>query len=89
MIASVDDDTILDAQRRLATLEGIFCEPASAASLAVLERAVAEGAVAPGTHAVCVLTGNGLKDPGAVEAALAPIVEIPADASALARAIGV
>ena len=67
----------------------LVCEPASAAALAVLERAVAEGAVAPGTHAVCVLTGNGLKDPGAVEAALAPIVEIPADASALARAIGV
>ncbi len=89
MIASVDDDAILDAQRRMASLEGIFCEPASAASLAVLERAVAEGAVPPGTHAVCVLTGNGLKDPGAVEAALAPIVEIPPEASALARAIGV
>ena len=88
MIASVGDDAILDAQRRLARLEGIFCEPASAASLAVLERAVAEGAVAPGTHAVCVLTGNGLKDPGAVEAALTPIVEIPANAGALAHAIG-
>jgi hypothetical protein len=34
-----------------------------------------------------VLTGNGLKDPGAVEASLAPILEIPADADALARAI--
>jgi threonine synthase len=89
LIASVDDEAILDAQRRLASLEGIFCEPASAAALAVLERAIAEGAVAPGTHAVCVLTGNGLKDPGAVEAALPPILEIPADASALARAIQV
>ena len=87
MIAAVEDDAILDAQRRLARLEGIFCEPASAAALAVLERAVAEGAVAPGAHAVCVLTGNGLKDPGAVEAAFTPILEIPADASALARAL--
>jgi threonine synthase len=89
MIASVDDAAILDAQRRLARLEGIFCEPASAAALAVLERAIAEGGVAPGTHAVCVLTGNGLKDPGAVEAALSPIVEIASDAGALARAIEV
>jgi threonine synthase len=87
LIESVDDAAILDAQRRIARFEGIFCEPASAASLAVLERAVAEGAVAPGTHAVCVLTGNGLKDPGAVEASLSPILEIPADADALARAI--
>ena len=48
MIASVDDEAILDAQRRLARLEGIFCEPASAAALAVLERAIADGVVAPG-----------------------------------------
>jgi threonine synthase len=89
MIASVDDAAILDAQRRLARLEGIFCEPASAAALAVLERAISEGTVAKGTHAVCVLTGNGLKDPGAVEAALTPILEVPADAGALARAIEV
>jgi threonine synthase len=89
MIASVDDEKILDSQRRLARLEGIFCEPASAAALAVLERAIADGVVAPGTHAVCVLTGNGLKDPGAVEPAFAPILEIPPDTSALARAIEV
>jgi threonine synthase len=89
MIAAVDDAAILDAQRRLARLEGIFCEPASAAALAVLERAIADGVVAPGTHAVCVLTGNGLKDPGAVEPALAPILEIAPDAGALARAIEV
>jgi threonine synthase len=89
MIAAVEDDAILDAQRRLARLEGIFCEPASAAALAVLERAIAEGAVAPGTHAVCVLTGNGLKDPGAVEPALTPILEVPPDAGALALAIEV
>ena len=88
MIAAVSDEAILDAQRRLARLEGIFCEPASAAALAVLELAVAQGLVAPGTHAVCVLTGNGLKDPGAAEGSLAPILEIPADAGALAGAMG-
>jgi threonine synthase len=89
LIAAVDDDAILDAQRRLARLEGIFCEPASAAALAVLERAVRDGDVAPGSRVVCVLTGNGLKDPGAVEGALDPILETPADAGALARAIEV
>jgi threonine synthase len=88
MIAAVDDEVILDAQRRLARLEGIFCEPASAAALAVLERAVTEGSVAPGTHAVCVLTGTGLKDPTAVEGALDPIVEISPVVSALAMAMG-
>ncbi len=89
MIAAVTDEAILDAQRRLARLEGIFCEPASAAALAVLEHAVQQGLVAPGAHAVCVLTGNGLKDPGAMDGALGSILEIPADAGALARAVGV
>ncbi|MGA7989654.1 MAG: threonine synthase [Candidatus Dormiibacterota bacterium] len=89
MIAAVDDSAILDAQRRLARLEGIFCEPASAASLAVLEGAVHDGTVASGSRVVCVLTGNGLKDPAAVEGALEPILEIEADARALARAIEV
>jgi threonine synthase len=87
MIAAVDDEAILDAQRRLARLEGIFCEPASAAALAVLEHAVRIGEVAPGTRVVCVLTGNGLKDPGAVDGGLAPTLQIAADAGALARIV--
>jgi threonine synthase len=89
MIAAVDDEAILDAQRRLARLEGIFCEPASAAALAVLEGAVRDGVVARGSSVVCVLTGNGLKDPGAVEGALTPILEIEASVDALSRAIEV
>ena len=48
-----------------------------------------DGTVARGSSAVCVLTGNGLKDPGAVEGALAPILEIDADVQALARAVEV
>jgi threonine synthase len=89
MIAAVDDEAILDAQRRLARLEGIFCEPASAAALAVLEGAVRDGFVARGSSVVCVLTGNGLKDPAAVEGSLTPLVQIDADVAALARAIEV
>jgi threonine synthase len=58
-IDSVTDDEILEAYRYLAEHESIFCEPASAASVAGLLKA----RVAPGSTVVCVLTGHGLKDP--------------------------
>ena len=64
-IAAVSDEQILDAYRLIASSEGIFCEPASAASVAgILAHGlpVAEGADPPRT-VVCVLTGHGLKDP--------------------------
>ena len=64
-IAAVSDDRILDAYRLLASAEGVFCEPASAASVAGLLAhglPVPEGATAPET-VVCALTGHGLKDP--------------------------
>ena len=88
LIDCVSDDQILDAQQRLAREEGIFCEPASAASLAVLEKAVAAGAVAPGAHAVCVLTGNGLKDPATAAAFVDPPHDVSADVAAVAAALG-
>jgi threonine synthase len=87
-IDAVSDEAILDAQHRLATLEGIFCEPASAASLAVLEKSVREGVVAKGTHAVCVLTGNGLKDPDTAAARVAPPLPVAAEADAVAAVLG-
>lgn len=58
---SVTDEEILDAYRILAAEEGIFCEPASAASVAGLLKI--KDRVPPGANIVCVLTGNGLKDP--------------------------
>jgi len=88
LIDSVGDDAILDAQARLAREEGIFCEPASAAALAVLENAVAAGAIAPGARVVCVLTGTGLKDPAAVSGALTPPVDVEPDIDAVATALG-
>jgi threonine synthase len=88
LIDSVSDVAILDAQRRLAAEEGIFCEPASAAALAVLEKSVRSGAVARGQRAVCVLTGTGLKDPAAVDGALPPPREVEPSVDALAGAIG-
>jgi len=56
-VRAVTDEQILDAYTLLAAREGVFCEPASAASVAGLLAYGAEGRV------VCVLTGNGLKDP--------------------------
>ncbi len=64
-IAAVSDEQILDAYRLLAAREGVFCEPASAASVAGLlahGAPTAEGEPPPETI-VCVLTGHGLKDP--------------------------
>jgi threonine synthase len=58
---AVTDDEILDAYRILAAEEGIFCEPASAASVAGLFKL--KDQVPAGGTVVCVLTGNGLKDP--------------------------
>jgi threonine synthase len=58
-IEAVSDGEILDAYRMLAAREGVFCEPASAASVAGLIKHGARGA----TRVVCVLTGHGLKDP--------------------------
>jgi threonine synthase len=57
------DETILKAQKLLAEKEGIFCEPASAASLAGALHDIQSGKIPEGSTIVCTLTGNGLKDP--------------------------
>jgi threonine synthase len=59
----VSDAEILDAYRLLAAGEGCFVEPASAASVAGLLRAIDTGLVHPGETVVCTVTGHGLKDP--------------------------
>jgi threonine synthase len=62
-IDMVSDDEILAAYRRLAATEGVFVEPASAASVAGLLRASQLGLVETGERVVCTVTGHGLKDP--------------------------
>ena len=62
-IAAVTDEEILEAYRFLATEESVFCEPASAASVAGLLRYGLPDGVGAGATVVCVLTGHGLKDP--------------------------
>jgi len=62
-IGEVSDAEILSAYRELAATEGVFVEPASAASVAGLRKAVANGLVTAGERVVCTVTGHGLKDP--------------------------
>jgi threonine synthase len=61
--AEVSDTEILAAQRMLTRHEGVFCEPASAASLAGLMKDIKSGKIEEGATIVLTLTGNGLKDP--------------------------
>jgi threonine synthase len=61
-VVTLSEDEIARAWRDVGRLEGIFCEPASAASVGALARGVARS----GERAVCVLTGHGLKDPDAI-----------------------
>ena len=63
LIDSVTDDEIYSAYKMLASTEGIFCEPASAASLAGLLKEIKNDVNYESKIIVCVLTGNGLKDP--------------------------
>lgn len=62
-IDAVTDDEILAAYGLLSTREGVFCEPASAASVAGVLKMAEAGRVKKGSRIVCVLTGHGLKDP--------------------------
>ena len=62
-IGCVSDEKIIEAYKMLASCEGVLCEPASAASVAGLIQAKEQNLVKSGSDIVCVLTGNGLKDP--------------------------
>ncbi|GAA2596629.1 threonine synthase [Actinomadura fulvescens] len=87
-IESVTDRQILRAYRMLASEEGVFVEPASAASVAGLLQAHEQGVVRPGSKVVCTVTGNGLKDPDwAISGAPAPTT-VKVDAHAAASALG-
>ncbi|RMD80365.1 MAG: threonine synthase [Gammaproteobacteria bacterium] len=82
------DEEILAAQRLLAEGEGIFCEPASAASLAGALRDIRTGRIPEGSRVVCTLTGHGLKDPDtAIAQAGERVSTIPAEREAVRRAI--
>jgi threonine synthase len=86
-IWAVTDRQILAAYRRIAG-EGLFAEPASAASVAGLLEAHDRGALPAGATVVCVLTGHGLKDPEWAIAGAGRPTGVAADAAAVARELG-
>lgn len=82
------DEQILAAQKMLAEMEGIFCEPASATSLAGALQDVESGKIPEGSTIVCTLTGHGLKDPDiAIKQSTAEVVTVPAALSDVKSAI--
>ena len=86
-ILAVTDREILGAYRRVAH-EGLFAEPASAASVAGLLHLSAEGQLPAGALVVCVLTGHGLKDPEWAITGAAHPPSVPADPHAVASELG-
>ncbi|MDX6351480.1 MAG: threonine synthase [Streptomyces sp.] len=88
LIEAVTDRQILSAYRLLAAREGVFVEPASAASVAGLLKAAEEGRVDPGQRIVCTVTGNGLKDPDWAVAGAPQPITVAVDADAAAEKLG-
>jgi threonine synthase len=85
---TVTDEEILDAQRILARIEGIFVEPASASSIAGLKKLVKNGVINRDERVVCVTTGHGLKDPDTAVNMSEKPVEVDAEMSAIENALG-
>jgi len=87
-VDAVSDEEILDAYRILAGREGVFAEPASAASVAGVLKSARDGRLPPGARIACVLTGHGLKDPDrAVDSAGFSPRTVPPDVDAVAREV--
>ena len=89
-IGCVCDEKIVEAYKLLASSEGILCEPASAASVAGLIQAHSNGLVKEGTDIVCILTGNGLKDPdNAIKYSNADVKKTSSDIKDVLKAMGI
>ena len=87
-IDEVSDDEIMEAYTLMAQSEGIFCEPASAASVAGLMKRFRGSGHLKGQRVVCIITGTGLKDPDLARS-LEPVAaeEYPVDLGAVERAL--
>lgn len=82
------DEKILAAQKLLAEKEGVFCEPASATSLAGAMADIESGKIPEGSRVVCTLTGHGLKDPDtAIKQSSGPMITIDATLESVKKAI--
>lgn len=88
VIEAVSDDDILEAYSLVAEREGIFCEPASAASIAGAVKMRKAGILNDGDTVVCTLTGHGLKDPDTAIAYSKKPIKIDADTSKILKTMG-
>jgi threonine synthase len=88
LIRMVSDAEILEAYKLVAETEGIFCEPASAASIAGVIRLGKESFFRKGERVVCTLTGHGLKDPDNAIAQSVEPVTIPSDTAEVLKVLG-
>jgi threonine synthase len=84
----VTDEEILDAQKTLARVEGLFVEPASASSIAGLKKLIENGEINKDERVVCVTTGHGLKDPDTAVKMSEKPVEVDAEITAIEDALG-
>jgi threonine synthase len=85
--AECTDEEILHAQKLLAQTEGIFCEPASAVSIAGVLKDIERGRIREGATVVCTLTGHGLKDPDTAIASGAKPLTVEAQLGAIERLV--
>jgi threonine synthase len=85
LIDSVTDDEILAAYKLMADKEGVFGEPASAAPLAGLIKLLKQGKSFKDKKVVCIVTGNGLKDPDIPTKYVEPFPELPAELSVIEK----
>ena len=87
LIDAVTDEQILAAYQLLASREGVFVEPASAASVAGLLLTAADGRLPKGSLVVCTVTGHGLKDPDTALRGLPEVEVLPVEPGAVAHAL--
>jgi threonine synthase len=85
---AASDDEILAAYHRVADAEGVFVEPASAAGIAGLLKAIEDGWVTRGSTVVCTVTGNGLKDPDVALKSVPSVSPVPVDPGAVVARLG-
>ncbi len=88
LIDAVSDEEILEAYHFLASREGVFGEPASAASVAGLIKCAKQGLLKAGQTVVCVITGHGLKDPDTATKRQRPPEAVEPNLDAVVKAIG-
>jgi threonine synthase len=96
LIETVTDEEILEAYKLLASVEGVFCEPASAASVAGVAKLVRRGYFVREMEAgmprdasvVCIITGHGLKDPDRAIASAAEPIKVEANVESVVELLG-